>query len=374
MVVASDAGGEFAAGYLLFHAQTALMAQPFDPSTGKLSGTATPLINNIRYDAGVWRTIFSASERGTMIFQAGTGAARGTTLQWFDRTGKVQGQVGEVLDYADLRFSPDHRRLVFMSGDPAWDVWTLDLERGTKARITFDKGPPNQPSWSPDGRSILFTYTLPQGGGNLEIRTKPANGTGEEKTLVSLPHRYLYPVWSPDGKYLAYIWGLGSQHQGIWAVPQTEGLSGITAQPFKVIEPPATPASVASFRISPDGNWVAYASDESGRYEIYISSFPKGEGKWQVSANGGAFPVWRSDGRELFFEDFTGNFLAAPITARGSEIETGTPKQLFHANVTGVGLPYDVSADGQRFLLNVAGDETPVPLSLIVNWTAGLHK
>src|SRR3954466_11028026 len=106
-----------------------MMAQAFDPSTGKLSGSATPLVNNVRYDAGVWRSIFSVSEGGTMVFQSGTGAVRGTALRWVDRTGKTLGQVGEVLDYADIRFSPDHRRLVFMAGDPAWDIWTMDVER-----------------------------------------------------------------------------------------------------------------------------------------------------------------------------------------------------------------------------------------------------
>jgi serine/threonine protein kinase/Tol biopolymer transport system component len=369
MVVATDAGAQYASGYLLFHSQTALMAQPFDPSSGKLSGAARPLISNVRYDAGVWRSIFSVSDSGTMIYQAGTGAVRGTTLNWFDRTGKPQGQVGGILDYADVRFSPDHRRIVFMSGDPAWDVWTMDVERGTKSRITFDKGPPNQPSWSPDGRSILFTYTLPQGGGNLEIRSKPANGTGEEKTLVSLPHRYLYPEWSPDGKYLAYVWGLGDRQRGLWIVPQTGD-----SKPVAIVQPPSAQANVQGFRISPDGRWVAYQSDESGRFEVYITSFPTGDGKWQVSTNGASFPVWRGDGKELFFKDFNDNFFASSITVRGSEVEADTPKQLFHASVTGVGLPYDVSADGQRFLLNVAGDETPVPLNLVVNWTAELKK
>ena len=155
----------------------------------------------------------------------------------------------------------------------------------------------------------------------------------------------------------------------VWALPVAAN-----AKHFVVVQPPSPQSNIYTYRISPDGHWVAYESDESGRDEIYVTSFPDGKGKWQVSNGGGANPVWSGKGKDLFFRNLNDDFFACPVTTKGSEIEVGTPQRLFHASVPGIGVPYDVSADGQRLLVNLAEEEGSAPLSVVVNWPAELKK
>jgi Tol biopolymer transport system component len=145
-------------------------------------------------------------------------------------------------------------------------------------------------------------------------------------------------------------------------------------KPVAVVQPPSAQSNLASYRISPDGHWVAYESDESGQVEIYITTFPEGKGKWRVSTNSGAYPAWSGNGRELFFKDLTDNILVCTVTPKGSEIEVSTPQKLFHASSPGIGVGFDVSSDGKRVLVNHSEEEAQVPLQLVTNWPAGLRK
>ena len=364
LVVATDAAGQYAGGYLLYHAQTALVAQPFDPSTGRLSGEPVTVVAKARKDLGVWRGIFSASQNGVLIYQPGAANSGGTQLAWYDRSGKLLGKIGQSDVQTDLRLSPDGKR-VAVAG---LELWVYDLERGSKTRLTYNEGAIRYPSWSPDGKSLIYSVMLPQGGSSMDIRSRPANGGGSETKLSEVPAPYQFPSWTPDGKYLTYIQGPGIA-MSLWAVP----LSG-DRKPFAVVHPLSQQANLFSYRVSPNGKWVVYYVDEGSRTQVYVSKFPSGEGRWQVSTVSGAFPVWRGDGKEIFFETNDSHLISCSFAEKGNDLEIGQPKDLFTVNVAAFGFPYDVSADGQRILLNNAAEEGGIPVNLVINWTAELKK
>jgi len=375
-IVATDSAAEYASGYLLFRSGTALMAQAFDPESGKLSGPARPLIDNIRYDSGVWRSIFSVSQNGLLVYQAGKSAAAGTRMAWLDRSGKELSTVNDRENTTiDLRISPDGKRVAY--GSPI-GIWTLDLIRKTKARITFDQETVSQPSWSPDGSTLLFTAGSRPGSTEVEIRSKASDGSGTEKTLASLSggSAYLYPSLTPDGKYLTYVSSAGQKTTALWIVPIAEDAKR-DAKPVAIVQPPSPQYSLSIHRVSPDGGMVAYESDESGasgNTDIYVTTFPEGKGKWRVSTMGAGYPIWSGNGKELFFRDANDILYACAIKRNGDEIEVGTPQRLFRVYLPGVGVPYDVSADGQRLLVNLAEEEGQAPLRLLTNWPEELKK
>jgi serine/threonine protein kinase len=376
LVLATDSAAQYASGYLLYRANTALVAQPFDPQKGILSGSPIPLVTNLRDDVGVWRSIFAVSQNGLLIYQRGSLDSAKSHLVVFDRSGKTLADydpqessttnVHASLGVRDVRLSPDNKRVAYASGT---DIWTLDLERKTKTRITFDQQVIQEPAWSPDGKTLIFSARVTSGGGNVEIRSKSADGSGAEKTLIAEQNNYHVPNWSPDGKYLTYLWGEGEKMVSLWIRP----VNG-DAKPVAVVQPPSPQSNLSAYRISPDSHWVAYASDESGQQDVYITTFPEGKGKWRVSANSGAFPAWSGDGKELFFKDLTDNIFVCTVTQKGSEVEVGTPQRLFHAASPGIGITVDVSSDGKRVLVNHSEEEGQVPLQLVTNWPAELKK
>jgi eukaryotic-like serine/threonine-protein kinase len=368
LIVTADSAAQYASGYLLYRANTALVAQPFDPQSGTLSDVAIPLLNNLRDDVGVWRSIFSVSQNGLVTYQIGSASAVKSQLMWFDRSGKsVPACDPEEKGIVDVRLSPDSKKAAFAG---ATAIWTCDLERNTKTRVTFDDQLLVQPSWSPDGKTLMFTAQTARGGGNVvEIRSKAADGSGQEKTVIPVKTGYHYPAWSPDGKYVSYLWGDGEKQVSLWIVPVTGD-----SKPVAIVQPPSAQSNIYDYRVSPDGRWVAYSSDESGQREVYLTTFPEGTGKWRVSANGGSFPAWSGNGKELFYGDLTSDFFVCPITAKGSEVAVGTPQRLFHTGTPGIGVSFDVSLDGKRLLVNHADEETQAPLHLVTNWPAELKK
>ena len=373
LLVATESAAQYASGYLLYQVNTALVAQPF---VHALSGSAIPLVNNLRDDVGVWRSIFAVSQNGLMVYQAGSADSARSHLVWFDRTGKeladydpqetTINDVHALLGVRDVRLSPDNKRVAFASGT---GIWTLDLDRKTKTRITFDQQVVQEPAWSPDGKALIFSLQVTTGGGTVKIQSKSSDGSGTEKTLLAEQSAYRYPGLSPDGKYLTYLCCDGDKMVSLWVRP----VNG-DAKPVAVVQPPSPQSNIYFYRVSPDSHWVAYTSDESGQDEIYLTTFPEGKGKWRVSSNGGFYTAWSGNGKELFYTAITDDFLACPVTPKGSEVEVGMPQHLFHTPLVAVGVLFDVSSDGKRLLVNHTQEVAQAPLQLVTNWPAGLKK
>ncbi len=371
LVVTTSAAAQFASGYLLYHLNSDLMAQPFDPTNGKLSGAPETLVNNVRNDSGVWRSIFSTSQNGMLIYQTGTAQAAGTRMAWFDLTGKELQQVGDRANTAiDIRLSPDGKQVAVAEADGLW-IW--DTERKTRSRVTFGSQLAEGPSWSVDGKTLLYATGLQlvgtASGTDSEIRTVPADGSGTETVLLKVKTGVPAPSWSGDGKWLAYLAPTEDRQSALWIKPrQGDGAAEV------ILQAPAAKARIFGYRISPDSKWVAFSSDESGQTTLYIARFPEGTGKWRVSVDSGSYPAWSRDGKNLFYKDFNDDFWVASVKANGDEMEVGTPRRLFHAGQPGLGVPLDVSPDGQRLLVNLAEDEIVTPLKIMTNWPELLRK
>src|SRR5262245_33202604 len=370
LLVATDSGGQYASGYLLFHAQTELMAQRFDPQAGTLSGDAVPVASRVHYNSTVWRTLFSVSENRMLIYQAGAANA-GTQLTWFDRAGKPLGSVGERGNYVDARISPDGLKIAVAHGSPSTHIWIFDTVRQIKTRLTFDGPTKLQPAWSPDGQLIAYVERGPVGSlGDSTLYVMPANGGGKPRPLLSQEPgvTYAYPSWTPNGKTILFLANKGPVGHSIYSVPVDGG------KPALVIAPANPQANITRFRISPNGRWIAYSSTDSGAAQVYVAAASGQGGKWQISVNGGDDPAWRADGRELFFSDPGDTLYSVDVGEKGGDFSVGQPHELFHQDATANGSPYDASPDGKRFLFNVGTQDSSAPLNLVVNWTGELRK
>jgi Tol biopolymer transport system component len=352
----------YAAGHLLFVRQKTLMAQPFDAKSGTLSGEAFPVIANVQEDPGFFTAVFSVSDNGTLIYQEGGGAFDQHQFTWFDRAGKQLPAAGPKGNLWNPRLSHDGRRVAFGQGDPG-DLWLEDLSRHVTTRLTFNPSDDASPAWSPDDTRIYF---MSQRTGAGDIYQKAASGTGADELLFSSGVLKNPSSVSPDGRYLLFD-ALNSKTK--WDV-EALSLQDRKVTPFLHGE-----FDEASGEFSPDGHWVAYTSNESSRYEVYVQPFPGPGGKWQVSTNGGTAPVWRRDGKELFYIAPDRKLMAVPVKT-GSVFEPETAVPLFEVHLRNdPSRHYDASADGQRFLVNMPlGEETSPPITLVQNWTVLLRQ
>ncbi len=372
LVLASDAAGIYAAGYLLFRQGPVLMAQPFDASRGVLSREARVIAEGVGYSAGVWRFLATASSNGLLLYQPGTSAG-GSQLVWYDRSGRQLGKIGEQDKYADPALSPDGRRLALEIGDPNPAVYVIDVERGIKTRLTFDQSEYKaNPAWSPDGKLLAYETVSNAAALGVSIVQKPANGAGEEQVVLSgnSDLGFANPEWSPDGRFLLFIRSTGPTGHEIWAMPLTGD-----RKPFRVVSPASPQANINQFRISADGRWILYSCNESGQEQIYVAPFPGPGGKWQISDITADFPAWNHNGKEIFYLAGDGILRAVEVSAQGDEFNIGSTHVLFPiATSAGAGHLYAVSADGQRFLVNTAPETSSAPLVLVTNWTSQLNK
>lgn len=386
LVVVSDSGAQFANGYLIYHAQNELMAQPFDPSTGKLSGEAAVVVDHVAHDLGVWRTIFSVSNTGILEFQGGA-AATGSELVFVDRTGKDLSHLGDRAAYSTIRVSPDGKRMVTAMGDPKPDLWMFDLVRGgAPTRLTFEQAVDN-PSWSPDGTQVYYN-AFPSGvsGTNMALSTssaviyvKRSDGSGASKLLVEEPPSNpknpvhpaaMLPQLEPDGKNLLYIEREGPTGNSIVSVPA----SG-SGKPVPVVAPGSPQSNIVDFRLSPDGHWLAYTSNESGSLQVFLVPYPNtSAGKWQVSSIGGQFVSWRGDSKEIYCFGTDNRLYAIPFEARDGQPQIGTPQALFAIPNTAFNDMYEPMPDGKRFLVNRVPEQASTPMSILLNWPETLKK
>ena len=275
--------------------------------------------------------------------------------------------MGDPASYVWHQLSPDGRKLVVadrLGGGSS--IWILDLRRGIKTRLTFDPSMKSFPLWSPDGTRIVFSSNRK---GLFHIYQKASNGVGKEELLFESGADERAESWSPDGKYLAYLRRDRDRRNAvnIWVLPLSA-----RRKPFPFIESEFDKC-FSSF--SPDGRWIAYASNESGRFEIYVAPFPSPKGKWQISTSGGTFPRWRGDGKELFYLGPDNRLRAAEIIAHESNLDVGSTQLLFAVQaVPPPASPFDVTADGKRFLINTmpATQSDSEPITLVVNWPTQL--
>jgi eukaryotic-like serine/threonine-protein kinase len=349
--------------------QRQLVSIAFDTSAATVSGSPTVLANAVGFSPSTYWAAFAVAQNGTLIYNTEAGAAQ-SVLTWIDRSGKELGRIGQPAVVANPTLSPDGSRVaVDISDEKAnnVDVWIESTTGAANSRFTFDPSEEVTAVWSRDGSMIAYRSA---GGVGASLFLKPATGLERERNRFTVPATNMDDIipnsWSLDGKQFLFT------HQ----VPAGEYLELIPVaggEPTRLL---AGKGSEANGQISPDGKWVAYASDESGVWEIYVTSFPGAAGKWQVSRGGGSEPRWRGDGKELFYIAPSGILTAVPVNGE-SIFATGTPAPLFQvhgrAPISSTDVfTYDVAKDGQRFLVNryVKPEHVP-PLTILLNAPVG---
>ena len=354
----------YADGYLLFARNEQLLAQPFNPSTGTLTSEPQTLAKDVANDPTTWHMDASASNGGLLIYGTGGGDYGSLQFLWMDRARKKLSSIVEGLAGVEAAsLSPQGDRLALQINNGVSDTWVLDLTRGTRTRLTFGPIYNNAPQWSPDGNWIVYTSKR---NGRFQLIRKPSDGGGAEEELLN-DDQLLFPNdWSRDGKYILYSRGLPGT-QDIWALPLERD-----RKPFQVV--PSTPNTMRTYPVlSPDGRWLAYLSNESGSMQVYVVAFKGGHGKWQVSSNGGYYPVWSHDGKELFYS-FSGNSIySVPIKEVADALQFGASQTL----VSGWSAPdpwFHVSADGKKILLYRVSQQVSDSVTVVTNFTSALKK
>ena len=373
LLVNGSSSVAYANGHLLFAREQTLMAQPFDAKVLEITGDAFPIAEHVYFESFTSKTSFSVSNNGSLVYQTGTGSA-GVRLIWFDRNGKQIEAINQPSVYNDLRLSPDGKRIAISQLDAKnknTDIWLYEISRSVWTRFTFDPAVERWPIWSPDGNTIVF-YSARKGRSDLYQRA--ASGAGSEELLLESNLIKNPSDWSRDGKFIAYHADDPKTRNDIWILPLSpKGASG-DRKTFVFLQ---TEFHEMRATFSPDGRWIAYQSNESGREEVYVRPFPGPGGKWQISTNGGTRARWRRDGKELFYLGYDDRIMAAEIKLGMATVDVGSVRPLFHIRpFAGGGRDiYDVTGDGQRFLVaSPGGEENSSPITLVVNWPAEVKK
>jgi len=368
----AESSAAYGSGHVLFARDETLMALPFDPGARQTTGDAFPLAEHVSMEGSRYVGA-SVSENGTVVYASG-GLQASQQLTWFDRGGRAIAPLGAASPYLNLALSSDERRVAVTlgTGNPEnVDIWILDITRNVLSRLTFDPGTDASPVWSGDGTHIAFAG---QRSGKFFLFQKLINGTAADESLLEGPRLMTPTGWSRDGRFIAYTVGTASAlplRSDVWILP----LFG-DRKPFPLTQ---SAFNETSGVFAPDGRWIAYTSDEGGQPNIYVQPLPSvgGGGKYQVSRDGGAYPVWRADGQELFFLGLDGTLMAVPIHA-ADQFEAGVPEALF---LTGAARfnnsqVYAVTRDGKRILVNARPQQSSAArlLTVIVNWTAAIQK
>jgi Tol biopolymer transport system component len=366
LLLRSESRALYARGHLLYRVGSTLMAHPFDVSGQRLTGDPTPVATDIPGGAISWGGAqFGTSEADVLVHMRGAGATR-TLLTWRDRSGKILKTVGDPAGYWEPRLSHDGTRIAVAVGQDVADIWIYDLEREMRTRFTFDPVDDRTPLWSPDDSQLAFSSTRNAEG---EIYVRPTSGQGDVKLLFTANEQIELTDWSNDGRVILFN-----------RINPGEGGSDIWMLDMQTSEamPLLSGNWLEDARISPDGKWLAFASDESGTSEIYVQSFPTAAGRWMVSSDAGpgpsSRPVWRGDSRELYYLR-GGAVVAVPVTGDAT-FSFGTPRTLFSVSVTTASANYAVSENGQRILTNELppADQSKVGARLIQNWTRALAR
>ena len=367
----------YADSQLIFYRTGSVLAQPFDPGNRQLSGQPVRVVDQV--DVGpASNAYFSVSSTGVLVYRFG-GATVNRQPTWLDRQGKVVGTAGDAGFYWTLKLSPDGKRLAYQGRLRPFDnhdIFVLDLERGGTTRLTSDPTEDMQPVWSPDGKYVVYGSARE---GGLKLFRRAADGSGpEEKMLDNALAFANFTDWTPDGRFIVTFFSSPRTQADIWLLPLDR------SAPFPVIQ---TDARDNGAYISPNGRWIAYRSDESGRPELYVQPFdpsarrPVPGRKWMVSKGGAlGMPRWHQDGREILYIATDGHIMAVPVTT-DPDFTSGTPQRLFQLPRSFMALsPFpgqfiDVTRDNQRFLAELPVIRTPLDeFTVVLNWPAGVRR
>ena len=364
LAAADSAGAYLSPEMIVFVRGTTLVAQHLDLKRWELTGDPLMLADSVA--GGQGSLPFSASADGRVVaYRAGGGTLQ--QLSWYDRSGKILAKAAEPdSSLAALlpELSPDGTQVALQRNVQGnLDVWLIDLVRGGLTRFTSDPAGDGAPVWSPDGMKIAFN-SAGRKGPAANIYVKPSRGPGAEELLLETPKNKLLQDWSKDGRFLLYLELDPKTGRDLWALPTL----GNDRRPIVVVN---TPFDELKGQFSPDGNWVAYQTNESGRFEIVVQPFPEPTVKWQVSKGGGTQPRWRADGKEIYFIAPDGKLMAAPITSSGAAFAPGPPAPLFSLTPEPdlyTKPQYAVSRDGRFLISQPVGASTAPPITLILNW------
>jgi Tol biopolymer transport system component/predicted Ser/Thr protein kinase len=369
LVLKSEAMGQYAApGYLLTVQQGMLVAYPFDEKSAKVRGNPIRIAESLVVGNPPGYAPFAVAGAGTLAYSYPYAKSR--QLIWFDRSGRRLGNVGQPGDYSTPRISPDGKKIAVAIREESkanTDIWIFDSTRGAWSRFTFEPGNERAPLWSPDGSRIVYSSSSQ---GVLDLYEKPSSGGGEARLVVASPGDKFPTDRTRDGRFLVYHTFGGNSFWDLWVAPTQNG-----GKPFPLFSSKFTEVQG---HVSPDGRWIAYSSDESGRFEIYVTRFPQKQGHWQISTAGGTQPWWRGDGKEIFFLGSEQTLMSVAVSASDA-FEAAVPTPLFKANfpaaVPAYWSNYGATTDGQRFLVSeLVNEATATPINVVLNWTAGLKK
>jgi DNA-binding winged helix-turn-helix (wHTH) protein/Tol biopolymer transport system component len=356
---ASCSAVSFAApGYLLYVRDGSVMAHRFDPARRQLDGAAQPIASTRTETRAEMRVgAISASTNGILTFGGDTAMAQ---LTWFMRDGKKVGTIRSPAPLHNPTISPDGRYVAADDSGSNMSIWLVDLERGTPTRLADGV----LPVWGPRGSDIVFTSRRVGGSSDLVHRSIIGPST-DESLLLRTPHMKIGGNWTDDNSYIVYTGSDPRTKLDLWTLTVAD------RKPIPFLQ---TPFNEMHAQVSPDGRWVAYASDESGTWEVYVQSFPVPGAKRTISVGGGAEPQWRRDGRELYYLAPDGTLMAVAVTSRDESFDAGRPVPLFQAHIPADIITfrnhYAPARDGQRFLIDAADDNEPI--NVVVNWTAML--
>jgi eukaryotic-like serine/threonine-protein kinase len=355
-----------ASGHLIYAQGGSLMAVPFDPQRLTATGAAVPVVEGVLQSASSGAAQYSLSATGSLVYVSGGVQSAQTRLVWVSRNGAEQPVAAPAHAYQGPRVSPDGRRVAVGIAEQETQVWLYDLSRDTLTRLTFEGNTNQTPVWTPDGKRIAF---ISNKEGQQNIFWQLADGSGGLERLTTSEYTDAPVSWSPDGQLLAFFEVNPTTQRDIWVLRMGDR----KALPFL-----RTRFNETVPRFSPDGRWLAYVSDESGRFEIYVQPFPGPGGKWQISTEGGTEPAWNPNGRELFYRS-GGKMMAVDITMQPG-FAAGKPRMLFEGPYlpTPLTFPnYDVSPDGQRFLMlkpSESAGAAPTQINVVLNWFEELKQ
>jgi Tol biopolymer transport system component len=368
LLLAADSQASYANGHLLFARAGALLAAPFDADSLKLTGESFVVADKVRVSSTA-SGFFSVSDNGTLLYDPNT-LTDTRQLTWLDRTGQPLGTVGPVGEYESPKLSPDGKRVAVGRRDPQTrnrDIYVIDIARGVSSRLTFDPGEDRYPVWSSDGSRIAWSANR---DGAWHIYQKLSSGVGQEDVLLTDSVFIAATGWSPDDRFLVYVRVDPKTHFDIWVLPMAAD-----RQPTVFLQ---TPFREGAGSFSPDGRWIAYQSDDQGKLEVYVQTYPASGGKWQISTNSGQLPVWRSDGKELYYLSADGKLMAVEVKPGGS-FEATVPRALFDLAparaLAGSTSTYAVTPAGDRFLFVTAREEVAnMQFTVVTNWAAEVKK